>query len=48
MKQYLDVVLREIKVLQNVDEIIKKGKEILDTSVEFLGCLRSSGLQLDV
>jgi signal transduction histidine kinase len=46
MRQYLDVVLREIKVLQNVDEIIKKGKEILDTSVEYLGCLRSSGLQL--
>ena len=46
MRQYLDVVLREIKVLQNVDEIIKKGKEILDTSIEFLGCLRSSGLRL--
>jgi signal transduction histidine kinase len=46
MKQYLNAVLKEIKVLQNVDEIIKKGKEILDTSSEFLACLRFSGLRL--
>ena len=29
MKQYLDTVLKDIKVLQNVDEIVKKGKEVL-------------------
>ncbi|HEY9388117.1 MAG TPA: HAMP domain-containing sensor histidine kinase [Nitrososphaeraceae archaeon] len=46
MKQYLNTVLKEIKVLHNVDEILKKGKEILDTSSEFLACLRFSGLRL--
>ena len=46
MKQYLDTVLKDIKVLQNVDEIVKKGKEVLETSVDFSACLRSSGLQL--
>ena len=40
MKQYLNTVLKEIKVLQNVDEIVKKGKEILETSVDFSACLR--------
>jgi nitrogen-specific signal transduction histidine kinase len=46
MKQYLDTVLKDIKVLQNVDEIVKKGKEVLETSVDFSACLRASGLQL--
>ena len=35
MRQYLDTVLKDIKVLQNVDEIVKKGKEVLETSVEY-------------
>ena len=46
MKQYLDTVLKDIKVLQNVDEIVKKGKEVLETSVDFSASLRASGLQL--
>ena len=46
MRQYLNSVLKEIKVLRNVDEIVKKGKEVLDASVDFLACLRASGMQL--
>lgn len=46
MKQYLNIVLKDIKVLQDVDEIVKKGKEVLETSVDFLACLRVSGLWL--
>jgi hypothetical protein len=38
--------MREIKVLRNIDEIIKKGREILDNSVEFLGCMSYGGLRL--
>ena len=46
MRMYLNNVMREIKVLRNIDEIIKKGREILDNSVEFLGCMSYSGLRL--
>ncbi|MDQ3840631.1 MAG: hypothetical protein M3297_15350 [Thermoproteota archaeon] len=46
MKQYLSSVLREIKVLQNVDEILKKGKDILESSTELLVCSKFSGMRL--
>jgi signal transduction histidine kinase len=46
MKQYLDSVLKEIKVLQNVDEIVKKGREILQDSIEFMACLKLGGMRL--
>jgi signal transduction histidine kinase len=46
MKQYLSTVLREIKVLQNVDEILKKGKDILESSIEFLACSKFDGMRL--
>jgi signal transduction histidine kinase len=46
MKKYLGTILREIKVLQNVEEIIGKGREILDASNEFLVCSNFNGLRL--
>ena len=46
IKQYLTTVLREIKIIQNVDEILKKQKDILEASNEFLVCSRLSGLLL--
>jgi signal transduction histidine kinase len=46
MKQYLGTVLKEIKILKNIDEILGKGKEILEFSYEFLLCSRVSGLRL--
>src|SRR5215211_494843 len=46
MKQYLSTVLKEIKVLQNVDEILKKGKDILQSSTEFLACSKFNGMRL--
>jgi signal transduction histidine kinase len=46
MKQYLGTVLKEIKIIKNVDEILKKGKEILQSSYEFLVCSRLGGLRL--
>jgi signal transduction histidine kinase len=46
MKQYLSTVLREIKVLQNVDEILTKGKDILESSIEFLACSKFGGMRL--
>jgi signal transduction histidine kinase len=46
MRQYLNVVLKEIKLLQNVEEILIKGKEILETSVDYSACFRPSGLRL--
>jgi signal transduction histidine kinase len=46
MKQYLSTVLKEIKVLQNVDEILKKGKDILESSTEFLVCSKFGGMRL--
>jgi nitrogen-specific signal transduction histidine kinase len=46
VRQYLNIVLKEIKVLQNVEEILLKGKEILETSVDYSACFRPSGLLL--
>ena len=46
MKQYLGTVLKEIKILKNIDEILRKGKDILESSYEFLICSRVSGLRL--
>jgi signal transduction histidine kinase len=46
MKRYLGDVLKEIKVLQNVDEVIGRGREILDLSNEFLVCSNYNGLRL--
>jgi signal transduction histidine kinase len=46
MKQYLSVVLKQIKVLQNIDDIVKKGKSILENSAKFMLCSKSDGLRL--
>ena len=46
MKRYLGIVLKEIKILKNLDEILGKGKNILESSYEFLVCSRVSGLRL--
>ena len=46
MKQYLSSVLKEIKILQNVDEILKKGEDILQSSTEFLACSKFNGMRL--
>ena len=46
MKQYVSKVLKEIHVLQNNDEILSKGKEILETSTEFLICSKAGGIRL--
>jgi signal transduction histidine kinase len=46
MKRYLGTVLKEIKVLQNIDEVIGRGREILDLSNGFLLCSNFKGLRL--
>jgi signal transduction histidine kinase len=46
MKKYLGTVLKEIKILKSIDEILGKGKDILDSSYEFIVCSRVSGLRL--
>jgi signal transduction histidine kinase len=46
MRMYLSNIMREIKVLRNLDEIINKGRSILSNSVEFLGCISYGGLRL--
>ena len=46
MRQYLGAVLKDVKILKNIDEILGKGKEILESSYEFSICLRVSGLRL--
>ncbi|MDQ3839692.1 MAG: ATP-binding protein, partial [Thermoproteota archaeon] len=46
MRHYLNIVLREINVIQNFEEIVRKGKEILETSVDYSACLRDNGLRL--
>ena len=46
MKQYLGAVLKEIKILKNVEEILNKGKDILESSYEFLVCSGFGGLRL--
>ena len=42
MKQYLSNVLKEIKVVRDYDQILLEGRKILESSNEFLACLRSS------
>ena len=46
MKQYLSNVLNEIKLLRTYDEILKKGRDVLENSSEFLACLKYAGLKL--
>jgi signal transduction histidine kinase len=46
MMGYLNVVIKEIRVVQGVEEIIEKGKQVLETSVDYLACLQTSGLRL--
>jgi signal transduction histidine kinase len=46
MKQYVSEVLKEIHVLQNIDDILKKGKEILETSTDFLVCSKVGAIRL--
>jgi signal transduction histidine kinase len=46
MKQYLSTVLKEIRVLQNVNEIVDIEKEILGTSHEFNACLKFNAMRL--
>jgi signal transduction histidine kinase len=46
MRRYLNTVLKEIRVLHDVEEIIKKGKQVLESSVDYFACLRIGGLQL--
>ena len=46
MKQYLGTVLKEIKILKNIDEILGKGKDILNSSSDFIVCSRVGGLRL--
>jgi signal transduction histidine kinase len=46
MKQYLGTVLKEIKILKNIDEILRKGKDVLESSYDFLVCSRVNGLRL--
>ena len=46
MKQYLGAVLKEIKILKNVEEILNKGKDILESSYEFFVCSGFGGLRL--
>ncbi|HZH39084.1 MAG TPA: HAMP domain-containing sensor histidine kinase, partial [Bacillales bacterium] len=42
----MTVVLKDIKIIQNIDDIIKKGKSILIESTEFMVCSKSTGLRL--
>jgi signal transduction histidine kinase len=46
MRKYLSSVLKEIKIIQNFEDIIQKGKSILDESSQFVICSKSSGLRL--
>jgi signal transduction histidine kinase len=46
MEQYLSNVLKEIKVLQNIDDILKKGKEILESSTDYFACSKARGIRL--
>lgn len=45
-KEYLNTVLKEIKIIQNIEDIISKSKNILSHSREFILCTRPSGLRL--
>jgi signal transduction histidine kinase len=43
---YLSTVLKEIKIIQDIEDIISKSKSILSDSREFILCTRPSGLRL--
>jgi nitrogen-specific signal transduction histidine kinase len=45
-REYLDIVLKEIKIIQNIEDIISKSKSILSDSREFILCTRPAGLRL--
>lgn len=45
-REYLNTVLKEIKIIQNIEDIISKSKNILSDSREFILCTRPSGLRL--
>ena len=45
-REYLSTVLKEIKIIQNIEDIISKSKNILSDSREFILCTRPSGLRL--
>ena len=38
--------LKDIKILKNIDEILRKGRDILESFYESLVCSRVSGLRL--
>jgi signal transduction histidine kinase len=46
MKQYLSKVLNQITLLRNYEEIVKKEKDIVSSSVELAACLNYSGIRL--
>jgi signal transduction histidine kinase len=46
MKQYANTVLKEIKILEDIDQILKRAKEILNKSAKFLVCSGIWGLRL--
>ena len=46
MRNYLSTVLEEIQVLKNVDEILIKGKDILEQSTKFLVCSKLGQIRL--
>jgi signal transduction histidine kinase len=45
-KQYLSSVLKDIKIIQNVEDIVVKSRNILMDSREFVLCTKVSGLEL--
>ncbi|HZD36039.1 MAG TPA: HAMP domain-containing sensor histidine kinase [Nitrososphaeraceae archaeon] len=46
MKQYLSKVLNQITLLKNYEEIVKKEKDIVSSSLDLMACLNSSGIRL--
>ena len=46
MKQYATTVMKEIKILEDIDEILKRAKEILNKSTKFLVCSGIWGMRL--
>ena len=45
-KKYLSSVLKDIKIIQNVEDIVVKSRNILMESREFVLCTKVSGLEL--
>jgi signal transduction histidine kinase len=46
MKQYLSNVLSQITLLKDYEDIVRKEKEIVRSSLELAGCLNLSGIRL--